>query len=183
MRHPAVLAMEIAGISLRLPRAVPAGMGLGLPEWLRQTGRMPEQAGGRASRERVVDPAAAGRRDRQPRGQGIPLDNIAITHPALEHVPIAMGVSGPMLLRLAGELADRQLLWRLGRRDYIRFARERGRRRGCAGRPPADADAYSTVAMTCVDEDGARAGGRAADVGFLAEFGVNTMTDAYGISD
>ena len=38
------------------------------------------------------------------------LREIAITHPAVEDVPIAMGVSGPMLLSLAGELADTTLL-------------------------------------------------------------------------
>ena len=44
---------------------------------------------------------------------------------------------------------------------------------------------YSTIALTHVDRDGARARADARPIlgGFLAEFGVNTMTDAYGISD
>src|ERR671935_82337 len=69
--------------------------------------------------------------------------------------------------------------------DYIRFAIsrvERGLRR--AGRP-SDAISYSTIALTCVDRDGARARAAARPVlaSFLAEFGVNTLTDAYGISE
>ena len=71
VRHPAVLAMEIAGISRAFPGRFRPGIGLGLPEWLRQMGIMPGKAGGRAARERVVDPAAAGRRDGQPGGQGV----------------------------------------------------------------------------------------------------------------
>jgi alkanesulfonate monooxygenase SsuD/methylene tetrahydromethanopterin reductase-like flavin-dependent oxidoreductase (luciferase family) len=44
---------------------------------------------------------------------------------------------------------------------------------------------YSTIALTCVDRDGAAARDALRPMlgGFLAEFGVNTMTDAYGISD
>jgi len=35
VRHPAVLAMEIAGISRAFPGRFRPGIGLGLPEWLR----------------------------------------------------------------------------------------------------------------------------------------------------
>ncbi len=44
---------------------------------------------------------------------------------------------------------------------------------------------YATIALTHVDPDGAKARAEARPIlgGFLAEFGVNTMTDAYGISD
>jgi hypothetical protein len=44
--------------------------------------------------------------------------------------------------------------------------------------------AYSTIALTCVDRDGARARAAARPIlgSFLGEFGVNTLTDSYGIS-
>ncbi len=90
-----------------------------------------------------------------------------------------------MLLRVAGELADTTLLAASASVEYIRFARaqvERGMAK--AGRAP-DAMTYSTVALTLVDRDGARARAAARPLlgGFLAEFGTNAMTDAYGISD
>jgi len=185
VRHPAVLAMEIAGISRAFPGRFRPGIGLGLPEWLRQMGRMPERPVA-ALRESVssIQRLLAGETVSL-EGKEFTLDRIAITHPALEQVPISMGVSGPMLLRLAGELADGVLLAASAGADYIRFARERVAQ-GCArvGRP-ADAVAFSTVAMTCVDEDGdrARAALRPMFSGFLAEFGINAMTDAYGISE
>ena len=65
-------------------------------------------------------------------GKHFNLDNIAITHPATEHVPIAMGVSGPMLLNLAGELADTTLFACSAGVEYFDFARgevEKGRAR------------------------------------------------------
>ena len=44
---------------------------------------------------------------------------------------------------------------------------------------------YTAIAITHVDYDGdkARADARPAFAGFLGEFGVNTLTDAYGISE
>jgi 5,10-methylenetetrahydromethanopterin reductase len=185
VRHPAVLAMEIAGISRAFPGRFRPGIGLGLPDWLRQMGLMPEKPVA-ALRESV------GSMRRLLRGETVDLDGtsftldgIAITHPAVEEVPIAMGVSGPMLLRLAGELADTTLLAASSGEAYIRFARsqvERGLAR--AGRDPGSMR-YSTIALTCVDRDGARARELARPVlaSFLGEFGTNTMTDAYGISD
>jgi 5,10-methylenetetrahydromethanopterin reductase len=185
VRHPAVLAMEIAGISRAFPGRFRPGIGLGLPEWLRQMGFMPEKPVA-ALRESVgaIRRLLAGETVSL-EGTRFSLDAIAITHPAIEHVPIAMGVSGPMLLRLAGELADTTLFAASAGVDYFRFGRERVERGLAAAERPPDAMAYSTIALTCVDRDGARAREALRPMlgGFLAEFGVNTMTDAYGISD
>jgi 5,10-methylenetetrahydromethanopterin reductase len=118
-------------------------------------------------------------------GKQFTLHAIGIAHPATERVPIAMGVSGPMLLQPAGEIADTTLLAASAGIEHFRFARaqvERGLAK--SGRAPGDM-AYSTIALTCVDRDGPRARAAARPIlgSFLGEFGVNTMTDAYGISD
>lgn len=185
VRHPAVLAMEIAGISRAFPGRFRPGIGLGLPDWLRQMGLMPEKPVA-ALRESVgsIRRLLEGETVTL-EGSRFALDRIGITHPALEPVPIAMGVSGPMLLRLSGELADTTLLAASSGEAYIRYARtqvERGLAK--SGREPA-AMRYSTIALTCVDRDGVRARELARPVlaSFLGEFGTNTMTDAYGISD
>jgi len=185
VRHPAVLAMEIAGISRAFPGRFRPGIGLGLPDWLRQMGLMPEKPVA-ALRESVGSIRRLLEGETVTfEGSRFTLDGIAITHPALQPVPIAMGVSGPMLLRLSGELADTTLLAASSGEAYIRYARsqvERGLAK--SGREPA-AMRYSTIALTCVDADGARARALARPVlaSFLGEFGTNTMTDAYGISD
>jgi alkanesulfonate monooxygenase SsuD/methylene tetrahydromethanopterin reductase-like flavin-dependent oxidoreductase (luciferase family) len=118
-------------------------------------------------------------------GKHFSLDQIGITHPATEHVPIAMGVSGPMLLSLAGELADTTLFAASAGVEYFRFGRDRVEQGLAKADRPLDAMSYATVALTCVDPDGDRARAAARPIlgSFLGEFGVNTMTDAYGISD
>jgi alkanesulfonate monooxygenase SsuD/methylene tetrahydromethanopterin reductase-like flavin-dependent oxidoreductase (luciferase family) len=185
VRSPAVLAMEIAGISRAFPGRFRPGIGLGLPAWLRQMGIMPEKSVA-ALRESVstIQSLIAGHTVTL-KGKHFNLDNIAITHPAAEHVPITMGVSGPMLLTLAGQLADTTLFAASAGLEYFRFGRsqvEKGLRK--AGRP-TDAMSYATIALTHVDHDGAKARAEARPIlgGFLGEFGVNTLTDAYGISD
>jgi 5,10-methylenetetrahydromethanopterin reductase len=117
-------------------------------------------------------------------GEQFTLDAIGITHPATEHVPITLGVMGPMLLRLSGQIADGTLFGAAAGIDYFRFAMaevEKGLAK--AGRS-AGSMAYSTVALTCVHRDGAtaRAAARPILASFLGEFGVNILTDAYGIS-
>src|SRR5437763_6599248 len=98
VRHPAVLAMEIAGISRAFPGRFRPGIGLGLPMWLRQMGLMPEKPVA-ALRESVtsIHRLLAGETISL-QGKQVSLDQIGITHPARERRPIAMGVSGPMLL-------------------------------------------------------------------------------------
>jgi alkanesulfonate monooxygenase SsuD/methylene tetrahydromethanopterin reductase-like flavin-dependent oxidoreductase (luciferase family) len=124
VRHPAVLAMEIAGISRAFPGRFRPGIGLGLPEWLAQMGIAPEKPVA-ALRESVssIRRLLAGETISVD-GTHFSLDRIGITHPAVERVPIAMGVSGPMLLQLAGRLADTTLLAASGGVEYLRFARE-----------------------------------------------------------
>jgi 5,10-methylenetetrahydromethanopterin reductase len=184
VRHPAVLAMEIAGISRAFPGRFRPGIGLGLPQWLRQMGIMPEKPVA-ALRESVSTiRRLLGGETVTLDGKQYSLDSISIEHPALEPVPITMGVSGPMLLGLSGQLADTTLLAASAGTAYFKFAIsqvERGLKK--AGRP-LDSMSYSTVALTCVDRDGgrARAAARPLLASFLAEFGTNALTDAYGIS-
>jgi 5,10-methylenetetrahydromethanopterin reductase len=185
VRSPAVLAMEIAGISRVFPGRFMPGIGLGLPEWLRQMGIYPEKPVA-ALRESVSTIRRLLTGDTVSlEGKHFTLSNIAITHPATEHVPIMMGVSGPMLLSLAGELADTTLFAASGGLEYFRFGRERVERGMRKMGRPLDSMSYATIALTHVDRNGARARAAARPIvaGFLAEFGVNTMTDAYGISD
>ncbi len=185
VRHPAVLAMEIAGITRAYPGRFRPGIGLGLPAWLRQMGLMPDRPVA-ALRESVtsVQRLLAGETVTL-HGKQFTLEEIGITHPATEDVPIMLGVMGPMLLQLAGQIADRTLFGAAAGVDYFRWAQDRvaiGLEK--AGRP-AGAMSYETIALACVDRDGARARATARPIlaSFLGEFGVNALTDAYGISE
>src|SRR5262249_10530868 len=139
VRHPAVLAMEIAGISRAFPGRFRPGIGLGLPDWLRQMGIMPEKPVA-ALRESVssIRRLLAGETG-ELAGPHIRRHATPITPPAPEQVSIPMGVSGPMPLQLSGELAAPTLLAASAGAAYIGWAREqveRGLAR--AGRSPAD---------------------------------------------
>jgi 5,10-methylenetetrahydromethanopterin reductase len=185
VRSPAVLAMEIAGISRAFPGRFRPGIGLGLPAWLQQMGILPQKPV-TALRESVtsVQRLLAGETVTLA-GVHFDLDSIAITHPALEHVPITLGVMGPMLLELSGQIADGTLFGALAGVDFFRWAMARVEKGLASSGRTADAMAYSTVALTLVDRDGAKARAAARPIlaSFLGEFGVNTLTDAYGISD
>jgi 5,10-methylenetetrahydromethanopterin reductase len=185
VRHPAVLAMEIAGISRAFPGRFRPGIGLGLPMWLEQMGLMPERPV-RALRECVASVRQLMAGDTVTlSGTTFTLRDIGITHPVTESVPITLGVMGPMMLQLAGRLADRTLLAAGAGVEYFRYARgqvEIGLQK--SGRQ-VDAMAYETIALTYVHRDGAKAREAARPIlgSFLAEFGANILTDVYGISE
>ena len=185
VRSPAVLAMEIAGISRAFPGRFRPGIGLGLPAWLQQMGILPAKPV-TALRESVtsVQRLLAGETVTLERTH-FNLDAIAITHPALEHVPITLGVMGPMLLELSGQIADGTLFGALAGVDFFGWAMAQVEKGLAQAGRPAESMAYSTVALTLVDRDGARARAAARPIlaSFLGEFGANTLTDAYGISE
>jgi alkanesulfonate monooxygenase SsuD/methylene tetrahydromethanopterin reductase-like flavin-dependent oxidoreductase (luciferase family) len=184
VRSPAVLAMEIAGISRAFPGRFRPGIGLGLPAWLQQMGILPAKPV-TALRESVtsLQRLLAGETVTL-EGAQFNLDAIALTHPALEHVPITLGVMGPMLLELSGQIADGTLFGALAGVDFFRWAMAQVEKGLATSGRTAGSMAYSTVALTLVDRDGAaaRAAARPILASFLGEFGVNTLTDAYGIS-
>jgi 5,10-methylenetetrahydromethanopterin reductase len=184
-RHPAIVSMELAGISRAFPGRFRAGVGLGLPEWLDQMGLLPDKPV-RALREAVttIQRLVAGETVTRDDGR-FKLDQIAITHPATAPVPITLGVMGPMMLRLSGQIADTTLFGAAAGVDYFHYAIpivEQAARD--AGRDPADLS-FSTIALASVDRDGAKARAIARPIlaGFLAEFGANVLSDAYGVTD
>jgi alkanesulfonate monooxygenase SsuD/methylene tetrahydromethanopterin reductase-like flavin-dependent oxidoreductase (luciferase family) len=184
-RHPAILAMEIAGISRAFPGRFRPGIGLGLEPWLVQMGLMPEKPVA-AMRECVssVRRLLAGETVTL-EGKRFRLDAIGITHPATEEVPIVMGVMSTMMLHLAGALADVTLFGASAGADYFRYAiAEVEAGLETAGRP-REAMAYQTIALACVDHDGAKARAimRPVLAGFLAEFATMRTVTEYGIGD
>jgi 5,10-methylenetetrahydromethanopterin reductase len=184
-RHPAILAMEIAGISRAFPGRFWPGIGLGLPPWLEQMGLMPERpvAAMREAIESIKQLLAGGTVELT--GKAFTLDKITITHPAAEDVPVTMGVMSPMMLRLSGQIADATLFAASGGVKYFEQAMAdvaTGLQR--SGRP-ADAMGYRTIALVCVDRDGSRARDiiRPVMAEFLAEFADMSTVTLYGISD
>ena len=184
VRHPALLAMEIATMARAHPGRLRAGIGLGSPGWLRQMGLKPRSPL-TAMRETVTSVRALlGGEELTSQGRCFSFDRVRLAYPPETPVPLYMGVLAPKAMRLSGEIADGNLLSVLSTPAYVRWARERatdGARE--AGR--TGSRGLVAFAIFAVDADGARAKQaiRPALAFCLAAGGRNALTDSYGISD
>jgi 5,10-methylenetetrahydromethanopterin reductase len=123
VRHPAVLAMELATIARMYPGRVRPGIALGHPPWVRQMGLYPRSPLG-VMRETVgaLRALLAGE-ELTIRGDTFAFDRIQLTYPPTEPVPIYMGGVAPKMLRLSGELADGNIVPLLASPAYLEWAR------------------------------------------------------------
>jgi 5,10-methylenetetrahydromethanopterin reductase len=184
-RHPALLAMEIATVARQFPGRFRPGIGLGVPGWLKQMGAMPSSPL-TAMRECVTSVRALLEgRELTNEGEQFTFDRVSLTYPPLDVPPLSMGVSGPRMLRLSGEIADGTLLSVGAGADYVRWAREeieRGRR--ATGRvEPHDVTLFALCSVDEKDPARARAAVRKQLAFYRSAGGVNALTEAYGISD
>ncbi len=184
LRHPALLAMELATIGRAFPGRVIAGIGLGVPAWLRQVGRLPRSpVGAMAECVTAVRQLLDGERlDRA--GGEFSFADVALTHPVAGHLPIYLGVCGPRMLRLSGEIAAGTILSAGAGVRYVTWAREQIEK-GRAAAERADAHRITAFALYAVGQDRRRAREevRAALAMYMAAGGVDAITDAEGISD
>jgi alkanesulfonate monooxygenase SsuD/methylene tetrahydromethanopterin reductase-like flavin-dependent oxidoreductase (luciferase family) len=123
VRHPAVLAMELATIARMFPGRVRPGIALGHPPWVRQMGLYPRSPLG-VMRETVgaLRTLLAGE-ELTTRGDAFAFDHVQLTYPPTERVPIYMGGVAPKMLRLSGELADGNIIPLLASPAYLKWAR------------------------------------------------------------
>lgn len=183
VRHPALLAMELATLARAYPGRFTPGIGLGVPAWMDQMGLLPESPLG-AVRECLTILRGLLEGDEVDHdGRLFSLRGARLTHAPAQRLPIELGVIGPRLLRLSGALADGTVLSVLAGDEYVRYAREAieaGRRE--AGR--SDPHRVTVLAIYSVSPDGAaaRAAAREALAFYAAAGGTNALTDAAGIS-
>jgi 5,10-methylenetetrahydromethanopterin reductase len=184
VRHPAVLAMEIATVARMHPGRLRGGIGLGVPAWLRQMGLAPRSSL-TAMRECVTTVRALlDGREVTLDGRCFTLDGVRLEYVPDVPVPLYTGVLGPKMMRLSGEIADGNVLSVLSMPAYVRWARERvAEGAQTAGR--SGPRGLAAFAFFAVDADGDRAKGelRPSVAFYLAAGGRNALTDAYGISD
>jgi alkanesulfonate monooxygenase SsuD/methylene tetrahydromethanopterin reductase-like flavin-dependent oxidoreductase (luciferase family) len=185
VRHPALLAMELSTMARMYPGRVLPGIGLGLPHWVRQMGLHPKSSLG-ALREcltsvrELLDGGSV-----TARGDSFAFDQVQLTYPVTEErLPLYMGVIGPKMLQLSGEIADGTVLSVLASARYVEWARERiaeGAQRG--GRDGHHK--IATFALFAVDEDGDKAKREIRDLFafYLAAMAQSPIVSSYGISD
>lgn len=185
VRHPALLAVELATVARTHPGRLTAGIGLGVPAWMQQMGLLPKsplRAVGECIRR--LRQLLAGETVTSEPGDHFHFDGVALAHAVPDGLPLHAGVSGPRMLELAGEVADGTILSVGASVEYLDFARrhiEIGRER--AGR--SGAHRITQFALAAVDDDGdaARAAARAVLGFYMFSGSANALTDAAGISD
>ncbi len=183
VRHPALLAMEISTIARMYPGRLLPGVGLGVPDWIRQMGLHPRSQL-TAMREcitcvrRLLDGEEV-----TFEGQTFQFDRIKLTYPS-ERVPLYMGVIGPKMLDLASEIADGIVVSVLASPQYVAWARDLL----AAGAARSGREARHRVAcfvLFSVDADGRRAKESLREIAafYLATMGPNALTDVHGRSE
>ena len=185
VRHPALLAVEVATTLRSHPDRLIPGIGLGVPAWMRQMGLHPASPL-RAVREcvEVVRALLAGETVTSGPDAVFQCDEISLEYPVDRPVPIHIGVVGPKMLAMSGRVADGTILSVGAGIEYLDVARRHvDDGRAAAGR--TDGHRITQFAITAVDDDGAAA--RAAAARTLAMYtfagGRNAITEAAGISD
>ena len=184
VRHPALLAMEISTISAGYPGRLIAGVGLGVPAWIRQMGLHPRSPL-TAMRESVtsVRRLLAGE-TLDGHGDVFDFHDVKLTYPETGvPTPIHMGVTGPKMLRLSGEITDGTVLSVAAGHEYVQWARERideGRRLG--GRSGPHRITLFAIYSVADDPQQARKAVRG-PLAFYKSLGANALTDVYGNSE
>lgn len=185
-RHPALLAMEIATLERMFPGRVRPAVGLGMPKWMVQMGINPPSSIG-AVRSCVTSLRKLLAGDEVSVEDGPHrFDHIRLEHPVVGTVPpILMGVSGPQMLRLAGEIADGVLISVMAGVDYLNWARERiaeGAARAGVEAKNSKMTVYSFMSV-CDDGIASRAAVRHRLAFYLAGRPDGPVVRAYGICD
>jgi 5,10-methylenetetrahydromethanopterin reductase len=184
LRHPALLAMEVSTLARAFPGRLSAGIGLGVPAWLRQVGRSPRsQIGAMTECVTAVRRLLDGER-LDAEGAEFSFTEVALAHPPAKPVPLYMGVSGPKMLQLSGALADGSVLSVCAGVRYLSWAREQIEvGRAAAGR--TGPHRLVAFALYAVDDDPAKARDeiRGPLSFYLGAGGPNAITRAEGVSE
>ena len=184
-RHPAVSAMEIATLERLYPGRLMPGFGLGVPHWVGQMGLMPKSTLA-ALREGVggVRRLLAGEEVTE-EGRIFSFDAIKLVHPPQRVPGLHMGVVGPKMLNLSGEVADGTIISVLAGTDYVRWLGERvAEGQAKAGRT-GDPHKVTTFALYAPDLDGEKAKAviRPVTAFYLATMAESALASVYGITD
>lgn len=184
VRHPALLAMEIATTSRAHPGRFQPGIGLGVPAWMQQMNLLPESPLS-AVRECVTSVRALlDGEELTESGRVFDFDSVQLVYPQSEHIPLHLGVIGPKMLQLSGEVADGSILSVAAGVDYIEWAREQiNTGRQSAGR--TDDHHLTVFAIYAASEDAVQAKRQARQTlaFYKAAGGRNALTDVAGISE
>lgn len=110
LRNPALLAMEVANLARVHPGRVVAGVGHGVPEWMRQVGAEPARKLARLEETILALRGLLAGDEVVMRGREVTVDGLRLVHPPAVIPPVVTGVVRPRSLELSGRVADGTLI-------------------------------------------------------------------------
>jgi alkanesulfonate monooxygenase SsuD/methylene tetrahydromethanopterin reductase-like flavin-dependent oxidoreductase (luciferase family) len=187
VRHPALLAMEIATLARAFPGRFRAGIGHGVPAWTGQMGITPRSPMS-ALRETVnaVRSLLAGETVTS-EGRVHSFTEVTLTHPATEQPLIYSGVLGDKGIALTGEIADGMVVSVLATTDYVAAAREKLDKAAASAEREGRPELVVLVAVNIARDPEAAAATAAAIkpvlAFYLASTGPNPLIEPIGAND
>ncbi|PRY33293.1 luciferase-like monooxygenase [Pseudosporangium ferrugineum] len=110
LRNPALLAMELATLARVHPGRLVAGLGHGVPEWMRKVGaESPAKLALLEETLHAVRDLLDGRTVTR-HGRTVTIDGLTLVHPPTQPPPLVTGVVRPRSLELSGRSADGTIL-------------------------------------------------------------------------
>ncbi|WP_430781008.1 LLM class flavin-dependent oxidoreductase [Actinoplanes sp. G11-F43] len=106
LRNPSLLAMEIATLARIHPGRIVAGIGHGVPAWMKQVGAYPKSPLSLLEENVVAVRGLLNGETVTLDGREVHLDGVKLVHPPAVVPPIVTGVVKPKGLELSGRVAD-----------------------------------------------------------------------------
>ena len=110
LRNPALLAMEVGNLGRVHPGRLVAGVGHGVPEWMRKVGAEPARKLARLEETIVAVRGLLAGDEVELHGREVTVDGLRLVHPPAVAPPIVTGVVRPRSLELSGRVADGTIL-------------------------------------------------------------------------
>jgi len=159
LRNPALLAMELATLARVFPGRLVAGVGHGIPEWMRKVGAETTQKLALLEENITALYGLLAGDTVTMHGRQVTIDGVRLVHPPAVVPPIVTGVVGPRSLELSGRIADGTIIPEGKGPDGIAAAREhigRGRSAATASGAPREHEVI-VFAFLHVEDDPERA--------------------------
>lgn len=183
VRHPALLAMEVTTTARAFPGRFIPGIGLGVPAWIKQIGLYPNSPIG-TIRTCVNSLRELSNGRTLSSSDHFHFDEVRLEYPLQVPLSIRVGVAGPKMLELSGEISDGTIISVCSGLQYLLWAKAQidiGMVR--AGRTGHHEITQFAICAINSDRSAARLEARRTLSFYLSAGGGDALTEAAGIAD
>jgi alkanesulfonate monooxygenase SsuD/methylene tetrahydromethanopterin reductase-like flavin-dependent oxidoreductase (luciferase family) len=184
VRHPAVLAMEIASAARMFPGRFRPGIALGHPPAIRMLDLYPRSPLGAVRECITVVRALLNGEEVVHAGETFSLSGVHLAHPVPGGVPLYQGGMAPKMVQLAGEISDGAIVPLMCSPSYVSWVREQLAIGQARRSTPAPEQSVTVFVFLSIDETAAAARNavRETVAFYLYELSkVKALPESYGI--